>query len=338
MDIEQYLAREAATGDFGTVDAYLTAFPEYARFDLKGKGTIRDRTAAQVQREAKESGQSLADYVMDQAHELDISGEEYKDLRVAEIERVINHHRVTEGSSTGTNRSSAAGGKAIEPLPFIHLAERGARKDKATAMLVEGLIPAGLLTVPYGLTGHGKSYVMAELAYCLATGKPVFGHLPVTKAGIVVMFIGEEPDAFVDSRLVALQQCHGLDPANNVVIIPEVPRLDHADHLAQSLATLELIATRGPIVAVFIETLSRMLGSLPAKEDTTGSLFTRFTDDVIRVTGGAAVIVSAHSPKSGDRTIAGTQNFLNNAAVTPYIIREHQRQGADRDHHQLRAG
>ena len=133
------------------------------------------------------------------------------------------------------------------------------------------------------------------------------------------MFIGEEPDAFVDSRLVALQQCHGLDPANNVVIIPEVPRLDHADHLAQSLATLELIATRGPIVAVFIETLSRMLGSLPAKEDTTGSLFTRFADDVIRVTGGAAVIVSAHSPKSGDRTIAGTQNFLNNAAVTPYI-------------------
>ena len=176
MDIEQYLAHVAATGDFGTVDAYLTAFPEYARFDLKGKGTIRDRTAAQVQREAKENDQSLADYVMDQADELDISGEEYKDLRVAEIERVIKHHRVTEGAHTSPQYNS-------EPtaLSFFTYGERGARKDRATAMLVEGLIPAGLLTVPYGLTGHGKSYVMAELAYCLATGKPVFGHLSVTK-------------------------------------------------------------------------------------------------------------------------------------------------------------
>jgi AAA domain len=211
-----------------------------------------------------------------------------------------------------------------QPVPKEHFGYNAALARPQPQMLVEGLIPDKLLTLLYGMTGAGKSYIVAEIAFCLATGKLLFDKLPVTRNatdedGVVILFSAEEPEAFMQSRMAALVADNfEADVEGRIECIPCAPRLDSQEDLDDCLATVRKIAGKRPVIAIFIETLVRMLGKLHGNDNAAGGAFTSYIERLI-AEFDCAVIVSGHSPKSGDRTIAGSQVFTNDAPVTPHV-------------------
>ncbi len=69
------------------------------------------------------------------------------------------------------------------------------------------------------------------------------------------------------------------------------------------------------------ETLKRSIGANNQKDHEIGAQFNKTMEDLIKEFG-ATMICTAHQPKSGaDAGIAGSQTFMDNAPVTPHLIR-----------------
>jgi hypothetical protein len=136
--------------------------------------------------------------------------------------------------------------------------------DLTTAGLVDGLLSTTAMTVAYGESGAGKTFVVVDLACRIAAGLPWHGH--ATEQGVAVYVAAEAPKS-VERRVWAWMHHHGVDHLALAVLRATVNLLDgDTDAIVTMLA--ESRKTRGRIALVVVDTLARaMVGNENSPED-----------------------------------------------------------------------
>ena len=130
--------------------------------------------------------------------------------------------------------------------------------------LVDGLLSTTAMTVLYGESGSGKTFVALDLACHVAAGLPWRGM--DVEQGVVVYVAAEAPES-VQRRVWAWKRHHGVEHLPLVIVTSSVDLLN-----GDAEAVLELIRElrerHGRIALVVIDTLARaMTGNENAPED-----------------------------------------------------------------------
>jgi hypothetical protein len=210
------------------------------------------------------------------------------------------------------------------PLKYI-LDLRTARSRPKPSWLVDGMIPAKKVVLPWGGTGEGKTYWTTEIVTAVVMRRPAFGRFPVVAEGapgIAVMFVGEDHDEYVFSRLSAIESYNECELQGKVFVVENAIPL-HKQGLRKSyvdeLHRLQDI-TGKHIEIIGNDTLKRSLGSLSQNDDDTAREFTDMMEGLSEEFG-ATILCNSHQPKSGAaRGIAGAGDFMDCGPVTPHLI------------------
>jgi hypothetical protein len=164
--------------------------------------------------------------------------------------------------------------------------------------LFHNLLPARGVAVFVGQTGAGKTFLLTEMARCVATAKPFFGTTVEDKGSSLFLFAGTEGSGFAH-RLAALQEKDRLPIAYTQVIgLRENGALDRIleDLKAQQAAMLAQYGV--PLRVVFLETLSAS-GLLSNENDNAEAAMAISNLAQIGRTLGVLVVTSHHPPKHG---------------------------------------
>lgn len=178
--------------------------------------------------------------------------------------------------------------KRFELVPF-RAATAQALADKARP-LIKGLLDQGAMTVLYGDSNVGKTFVTVDMSYHIAEGLD-YGGMPTTRMPVV--YVAAEGGRAINKRLLALEQKHG--PTDNFYLLKEPVNLREAR--ADTGPLIEAIAAlpEAPGLIV-IDTLSRAIaGGEENNSVDMGSLVANF--DRIRAATGAHLLVVHHTGK-----------------------------------------
>lgn len=192
------------------------------------------------------------------------------------------------------------------------------------AWLFHGLLPAAGVAVIVGPTGAGKTFVQAELARCVATGKAFFGVTAEVQGSSLFLFAGTEGNGFAN-RLAALEEPEPLPIAyTHVQGLRERGALDAL--LVDLKAQKAWMAQHhgAPLRVVFLETLSAS-GLLSNENDNAEAANAISNLATIGRELGVLVVTSHHPPKNGTGA-RGAEAIPSNS---DYVL-EIQRHGKDR--------
>ena len=174
---------------------------------------------------------------------------------------------------------------------------------KAT-YLIKGFLDQGAMSVIYGPSNSGKSFVALDIGWHIATGRQ--WRRRRTRSGLVVYVAAEGGGGF-SKRIAALRMRHGDDGGTNLAIVPcSVDLLaDDGDLRALTDLVRQAEVESGQKAAlVVIDTLSRAMGggNENAPEDMTK--FIRHLD-ALRQHTAAHVLIVHHSGKDAARGARG---------------------------------
>lgn len=165
---------------------------------------------------------------------------------------------------------------------------------RPTQWLVRGYLETDALSMVFGPSGVGKSFVMVDLACCIATGTP-WHHQAVT-AGAVYYIAGEGHNG-IAKRMAAWQKESGVSLAG-APIYKSVHAVSMMDDEAVSGVVAEIdarVAAGGKKpVAVIIDTLARNMGDGDENDAKDANKFVESLD-ILRRTYGCNVVVVHHS-------------------------------------------
>ena len=142
-------------------------------------------------------------------------------------------------------------------LDHIHASQVPTDQQDFDDELVEGLIGRGGMIVVYGDSNTGKTFLVVELAACVAVGRDFLGRRTV---GGLVLYLATEAVASVELRFAAWQRENML-PLGNVVIVRSPVNLFEGDADADALIDLvtEIEArTGGKVQLIVADTLARI--------------------------------------------------------------------------------
>jgi hypothetical protein len=112
------------------------------------------------------------------------------------------------------------------------------RSSPGATRLIDAIIPAGAFAVLFGPSGHGKTFLTLDWAYCVATGIPWYGRQ--VKAGHVV-YVAAEGHAGLRQRRDAWKRARSVDKVHRTRFLPQaVNLLDKGvqDRLRRTIAAL----------------------------------------------------------------------------------------------------
>lgn len=123
--------------------------------------------------------------------------------------------------------------------------------------LVDGYLAQRSLSVMYGKSGAGKSFVALDLSFCVATGKAWFGH--ETSPG-AVLYVAAEGGAGIDKRISAMKKHFGVSDFP-LAVIPAPLTLTRKEDVKQLLAAIDEAALHlaKPVVLVIFDTLNNVM-------------------------------------------------------------------------------
>ena len=116
---------------------------------------------------------------------------------------LANFHQVIAFDESATQYLSSIG---------IGRSTLGDCKIRPLEWAVKGLIPAHGITVLYGASGSGKTFLAAHLALCVASGSDFLRH-KVKKKGVVVYIAAESPTS-LERRLAVMSQLNEIGYRN----------------------------------------------------------------------------------------------------------------------------
>lgn len=160
--------------------------------------------------------------------------------------------------------------------------------------LIDGMVPASAFAVLFGPSGHGKTFLALDWAYCVATGLPWYGR--ATRPGYVV-YVAAEGHSGLRLRRDAWKQARAVDQVERMRFLPQaVNLLDKGvqDRLRRTIAALP----EKPALIV-VDTVARtMVGG----DENTARDVGLFIDacDKLRSEFGATVLPVHHTGKDGD--------------------------------------
>lgn len=129
-------------------------------------------------------------------------------------EPVLERLRSEPTERSDEAKAGGAEAKAAEPVrPLFDTwpsASRYLAPPPPLDMLLDDLLPAGIVAGLFGVGGAGKSYLLAHLAAAFATGR-AFGPIRPPKPRRVLALFGEDPPEIVHARLHAISRAMGLE-------------------------------------------------------------------------------------------------------------------------------
>jgi len=164
----------------------------------------------------------------------------------------------------------------------------------APSFLLDPFVPRGGLSVLYGPSGIGKSFVALDWSLCVANGLPWYGR--AVEGGRVV-YIAAEGVAGLNQRVEAWSKARGHTPDDRLCFLPEVVNLLDRAQVEKAERTLAQLPE--PPVLIVVDTMARMMvgGDENAARDV--GLVIDAVDSLRRPFGSAALIVH-HTGKNGE--------------------------------------
>lgn len=239
-------------------------------------------------------------------------------LRMARIPKLfkIDGQPLTEdeAQSYAVFDAQAPAARRLRKLRTQRVAELP-REVRAVDQLVEQLFALNGISVIYGGSNSGKTFMAVDLAAAVSQGAEWFGRR--TEQGLVLYLASEAPRS-VEMRFQAYREHHGIE-LPNVFLLPEPVNLFADDIDTESLIALaaRLKSEHGlPVRLIIGDTLSRM--SAGANEND-GRDMMRVLANVQRIQAGigAQLILIHHSGKDeskGSRGWSGLRAFVDTEA------------------------
>jgi len=170
------------------------------------------------------------------------------------------------------------------------------RIDTQAAYLVDDWLDEQAMSVMYGPSNVGKTFLMMSISYAIATGSPWFGN--PTKQGAVV-YVAAEAGSSAKKRIAALKQHHDRQDDFPLYLVPCPVDLLRKNADTKPLIKLvkQIEEDNGyPVRLIVIDTLARaMAGGNENASDDMGALVNNL--DRIRVQTDAHLTVVHHSGK-----------------------------------------
>ena len=178
--------------------------------------------------------------------------------------------------------------------------------------LIKGLLGAGQLSVLYGASNVGKTFLALYLAMLVALGRE-WRDRQVRQGGVV--YVAAEGGFGISNRVAAFRQHHGISGTAPFAIVPCSvdmcgPEADTAELIALVLAAIERMGM--PVSLIVVDTLSRALSGGNENDSADMGAFVKHADK-LRLETGAHVMVIHHSGKDEARGARG--HSLLRAAV-----------------------
>jgi hypothetical protein len=207
------------------------------------------------------------------------------------------------GDEATLSSSREVSTEKAEPLPFIRFED--VEPSLHANDFVERLLVSGAMSVMYGQSNCGKTFLALDLALHIAQGAPWFGR---EIAQGPVLYLALEGGNGIRNRIVAYRAEHGLEDARlPFYMVPQpLNLLDPAGDLAAIIKTAEQVGDEAgaSVVLIVIDTLSRAMagGNENAPEDMTALVA---AGDQLRKATGAHVMWIHHSGKDEARGARG---------------------------------
>ena len=180
---------------------------------------------------------------------------------------------------------------------FTDVAAQAMSED--TPFLVKGLLDLGTMSVVYGDSNSGKTFVVMDIEHCIATGRPYAGKR--VRQGHVLHIFGEGARG-ARKRVEALRRRHG--PANRFHFLFTAVNL--FDPLADIEPLLAAIAAlEFSFVMITIDTLARAIAGGDENSTKDMSAFVRNVDR-LRAGSGAHILLVHHTGKDASRGARGS--------------------------------
>ena len=185
--------------------------------------------------------------------------------------------------------------------------------------LIEGFITEGSMTVIYGDSNTGKSFLMLDMAAHLVTGREWFGRR--LRKGAVVYLAAESPRSIMD-RARAIEMHTGVSLEH--LFITTCP-IDLFDPNGSTMAVVETVRhiqrTHGvEVVLIVIDTLARAMGAGDENKTQDMGVLVKHSD-LIRQALGAAIAYVHHTGKDASRGARGS-SALRAATDTEIEVRD----------------
>src|SRR2546428_13563804 len=143
--------------------------------------------------------------------------------------------------STHTTAAGPGAPLTVEPTTGRHftlIPDHEFAAFKPPAWLVDQFLTEGGLSVLYGPSGTGKTFVALDLAYAIARGIPWHGYA-ISQCG-PVLYIAAESGHSIAGRMAAYRAYHKLQRFQGVYVIPETVRLTEMKDVNALLEAIDL--------------------------------------------------------------------------------------------------
>lgn len=202
--------------------------------------------------------------------------------------------------------------RALRLMPF---AEAAAKALEASAEpLVEGLLDRGTLSTVYGPSNSGKTFVVLDMAFAIACGRPWAGR-ETTRSG--VLYLALEGGSGIRKRFEALHREYpDADPAGLMLATDSIDLFGGQDDTRAVIDAAQSIP--GGCGLIVVDTLARAMAG--GNEDTAADMGKLVRNvDTIRAATGAHVLLIHHSGKDTTRGARGS-SALRAAVDTEIMI------------------
>lgn len=214
-------------------------------------------------------------------------------------DRDVDHfdYKAAEANAPTSNEQDGQTAKAVRRLPLTPFREAAdTALDHSNKPLVQGLLDQGTLSVIYGPSNAGKTFVVLNLAFHIATGLP-WGGMKTTRG--TALYIAAEGGPGARKRARALQKRFGQEGHDVDIefVLSTINLLDPKADLEPLIATMNDLAAAGrPVVFLVIDTFSRVFAGGEENGSTDmGTMVAHF--DRIRQATAAHVCIVHHSGK-----------------------------------------
>lgn len=211
------------------------------------------------------------------------------------------------GASVGYARHAKTPVKTKPRFSFTAVQDLRAMPTEVN-WLIDGFIEESSLTLLYGASGAGKSFVTLGMAASIATGTPWFDR--AVKQGPVVYIAGEGHSG-IRRRLKACEQHNGERLPDNSLLLSDgaASLMDEGSAKAVSEAIREFAAVHGQPALIVIDTLHRNLGGGDENSAADISTFLANVDTHLRGPFGCAVLTVHHTGHQDQKGARGSSSI-----------------------------
>ncbi len=230
--------------------------------------------------------------------------------------KVANAYRYGENQPGSKSSETMFSGVAVPPVPIkartpSRWLDHGTEIERNALWLLPEILPATGVCVLVAPSQAGKTFVLLELARCVATSKPFFKIKPDDAGATLIVYAGTEGSGFA-RRLAALQEDKALPISGTTVgNLAERGALDQllVDLRAKADEMLERFGV--PVRMIIIETIaaSNLLNDENSNVEASRAIANL---GQISVAMKALVVTSHHPSKDGKRS-RGASAITDNA-------------------------